>query len=76
MNKVCKRFGIEEPSQLEDGIHAMSYLILHMAKIKASEEEFSILYDQSGLNKKFKKAMFDAVYSYLNEIRELLAKEN
>ena len=54
----------------------MSYLILHMAKIKASEEEFSILYDQSGLNPQFKKHMFEAVYPYIMEIREMLAKEN
>ena len=47
-----------------------------MAKIKASEQEFVILYDQSGLNPKFKKLFFEAVYPYIGDIRELLAKEN
>lgn len=28
---------------------ALAYLILHIAKVKANEAEFEIIYDQSGL---------------------------
>ena len=40
IKKICKRFGIAEISDMEDGIEALEYLILHMAKVKASKDEF------------------------------------
>ena len=47
---MAKRFGIEDPADLEEAIEAVAYLILHMAKVKASEDEFKAIYDQTGLN--------------------------
>ena len=44
IKKICKRYGIDDPTALEEGIEAMAYLILHMAKVKASEEEFKLIY--------------------------------
>ena len=61
---MAKRFGFEDSSDLELGIEALQYLILHMAKVKASEDEFKLIYQSSGLNQdpQFLKAMFDVVY--------------
>ena len=36
LKKMCKRFGITDINELEEGIDALEYLILHMAKVKAS----------------------------------------
>ena len=44
VKKYAKALGIEDPSYLEDAIGSLGYLILHMAKVKASEEEFYLLY--------------------------------
>ena len=57
----------------------MAYLILHMAKVKASEEEFKLIYQSSGLNTqdpRYMKAMFDVVYPHIQELRDLLSKDN
>lgn len=75
---MAKRFGIEDVSDLEDTIEALAYLILHMAKVKASEEEFEVIYYQTGLNtnEKFYKAMFNVVHPHLGDIRNMLDKDN
>ena len=75
---MAKRFGMDDPSDLEEAIESLAYLILHMAKIKASEQEFKALYDQTGLNtdEKFYKAMFNCVHPHLSDIRNLLDKDN
>ena len=44
VKKYAKALGIDDPSYLEDAIGSLGYLILHMAKVKASEEEFYLLY--------------------------------
>ena len=46
---MAKRFGMEDPAELEEAIESLAYLILHMAKVNASEEEFQALYYQTGL---------------------------
>ena len=68
VKKMTKKFNIEDPQFLQDGIEAMAYLILHMTKIKASVEEFNLLYMQSGLNQReeFRKTMFDIIYPNLD----------
>ena len=42
-------------------------MILHIAKVKANEQEFLSLYEACGLNPdpQFKKAMFDVVFPYI-----------
>ena len=75
---MAKRFGIDDPTDLEESIESLAYLILHMAKTKASEEEFKALYNQTGLNtdERFYKAMFTVVHPHLGDIRNMLDKDN
>ena len=46
---LIERFGVE-PSEMEQSLDALAYLILHIAKVKAGEAELEIIYEQSGLN--------------------------
>eukprot|EP00356_Strombidium_inclinatum_P017034 CAMPEP_0170482480 /NCGR_PEP_ID=MMETSP0208-20121228/2479_1 /TAXON_ID=197538 /ORGANISM="Strombidium inclinatum, Strain S3" /LENGTH=54 /DNA_ID=CAMNT_0010755321 /DNA_START=104 /DNA_END=268 /DNA_ORIENTATION=+ len=45
VKKAAKKLGIEDPEDLEAGIQALAYLMLHFAKVKASEEEFVAIYE-------------------------------
>ena len=45
IKKLSKKYGLEDPSYLQDAVEALAYLMLHMTKIKASEEEFFVIYD-------------------------------
>ena len=78
IKKLTKNLGLEDPLYLQEAIDAMCYLMLHMAKVKANEEEFLLIYDQSGLNpdKAFKKVMFEIVHPYIGDMREMLNQEN
>ena len=49
IKKLSKQYGFEDPSFLQEALECLGYLILHMVKVKASEEEFVLLYMQSGL---------------------------
>mmetsp|Transcript_4426 Transcript_4426/g.4170 ORF Transcript_4426/g.4170 Transcript_4426/m.4170 type:complete len:98 (-) Transcript_4426:129-422(-) len=50
--------------------------MLHIAKVKPNEQEFEIIFEQSGLLPQFKPGFFEAVYPHIEEIRELLMLEN
>ena len=78
VKKMARELGLEDPSELQAGIEALTYVILHMAKVNATEEEFHLIYGASGLNQKpaFEQAMFDVVYAALTEVREVLDQEN
>ena len=78
LKKICKRYGIADVEELEAALNALAYLMLHMAKVKASEDEYKLIYEQSGLNPSphFAKAMFDVVFPNINDIRAILASEN
>ena len=78
IKKMSKKFGIEDPQYLQDAIDAVAYLILHIAKVNASEQEFLSIYDACGLNPdpQFKKAMYDVVFPNIASIREMLMAEN
>ena len=52
IKKWTRELGLDDTSYIEAGIDAMQYLILHIAKVNASEEEFSIIYEDSGLTKR------------------------
>eukprot|EP00347_Sterkiella_histriomuscorum_P000266 403376539 len=75
IKKISKRFGLD-PLDLQQGMDALAYLILHIAKVKANQEEFEIIFEQSGLKPQFKKPFFDAVFPHINELREILNGEN
>ena len=44
IKKLAKKFGLEDPSYLQEAVEALAYLILHICKINASEEEFFLIY--------------------------------
>ena len=66
-----------EPEDLEIAMEGLSYLILHFAKNNAVEQEaFDLIYDECGLDAKFKTALFAIVTGCTPELREMLIKEN
>ena len=75
MKKIAKRFGLD-PMDVQASLDALSYLILHIAKVKASAEEFEIIYDQSTLKGGFRQAFTEAVFPHIEELRAILASEN
>ena len=50
-----ERFG-QDPQDIQAALDALSYLILHLAKVKASADEFEIIYEQSLLKTSLKEA--------------------
>ena len=42
--------------------------MLHIAKVKANESEFDIIYDQAGLKPIFKKVFFDVRFNEKNQV--------
>jgi hypothetical protein len=70
-----ERFG-QDPQDIQAALDALSYLILHLAKVKASADEFDIIYEQSLLKLSLKEAFQQAVFPHLDELREILAAEN
>ena len=78
VKKMARNLGLDDPSDLQASIEALGYLMLHMAKVKANPEEFSLIYQNSGLNrqKAFEKVFHDVVFFQLDEIRQILNQEN
>jgi hypothetical protein len=62
--------------EVQASLDALQYVILHLAKVKASQDEFEIIYEQAQLKPALKKAFFDNVFPHLEELREILASEN
>jgi hypothetical protein len=61
-NIIIEKYGVE-PDELEQAFDSLAYLILHIAKVKANESEFEIIFDQSTLNPAFKKPFFDVYFT-------------
>ena len=72
---LLERFG-QDPQDIQASLDALSYLILHLAKVKANAEEFEIIYEQSLLKPSMRQAFYEAVFPHLDELREILAAEN
>ena len=70
-----ERFGIDI-LDIQGALDALSYLILHIAKVKANQEEFETIYEQSLLKPSLKQAFFEAVFPHLDELRAILMSEN
>ena len=75
LNTHLERFGLD-PQDIQASLDALSYLILHLAKVKANADEFEIIYEQSLLKASLKQAFYEAVFPHLEELREILAAEN
>ena len=76
VKKMAKKFGISDPQYLQDAIDALAYMILHIAKLNASQEDFETLFEQVKLKKEFRKPMYDVVAPHIEAIREMLATDN
>ena len=50
VKKMARDAGLSSPEELQEGIEALTYVILHMAKVNATEEEYHLIYQSSGLN--------------------------
>ena len=72
---IIERFGIDL-LDIQAALDALSYLILHIAKVKASQEEFEAIYEQSLLKQTLKQAFFEAVFPHIEELRDILMSEN
>ena len=58
-------------------MEALAYVILHIAKSNAIDEEsFAAIYESCGLDPKFKDGFFTVVAGCTSELREMLMKEN
>ncbi len=44
VNVGLERYGVD-PAELQQALDSLAYLILHIAKVKANEQEFDIIYD-------------------------------
>ena len=45
VHKMAKKYGIDDSQNLFDLIDALSYLILHLAKLNATEEDFANMFE-------------------------------
>ena len=50
VKKMARDAGLSSQEELQVGIEALTYVILHMAKVNATEEEYHLIYQSSGLN--------------------------
>ena len=76
VRKIAKRFGVE-PEEIELSLEALQYLILHIAKTNSiTIEDFSLIYDQSGLRAELKQALFNIIKGHVAELRQILDNEN
>ena len=55
---MIERFGLEV-TDTQQALDALAYLILHIAKVKASQEEFEIIYEQSTLKSAFRQCFYE-----------------
>ena len=76
VKKLSKKFGIDDPTYLKDAIDAIAYLILHIAKLNATPEDYDVIFEQCKIDKAFKQPLFDIVSPQIEAIREMLASEN
>ena len=70
-----KRYELEE-EDLQIACEALTYLILHLAKMDVQDEiTFEAIFESSGLKVDFAQSLLKIAKSAIPEIRELLAKE-
>ena len=76
VRKIAKRFGVE-PEEIELSLEALQYLILHIAKTNSvSIEDFSSVYESSGLRTELGGALYTIVKGHVAELRKILDNEN
>ena len=66
-----------EPEDVEAAMEALSYLILHVAKTNAVDNEsFDAVFETSALDMKFRDPLFKVCSSCAGELRQMLQREN
>ena len=76
VKKLAKRFELQ-PEEIELSLEALQYLILHISKTNAvSIEDFSSVYEQTGLKKELGIGLYTVIKGHVAEIRAILDKEN
>ena len=76
VRKIAKRFGVE-PEEIELSLEALQYLILHIAKTNSvSIEDFSSVYESTGLRMDLGTALYNIVKGHIVELRKILDNEN
>ena len=76
VRKIAKRFGVE-PEEIELSLEALQYLILHIAKTNSvSIEDFSSVYESTGLRMELGGALYNIVKGHISELRTILDNEN
>ena len=76
VRKIAKRFGVE-PEEIELSLEALQYLILHIAKTNSvSIEDFSSVYESTGLRTELGGALYGIVKGHIAELRKILDNEN
>ena len=76
VRKIAKRFGVE-PEEIELSLEALQYLILHIAKTNSvSIEDFSSVYESTGLRMDLGGALYNIVKGHIVELRKILDNEN
>ena len=76
VRKIAKRFGVE-PEEIELSLEALQYLILHIAKTNSvSIEDFSSVYESTGLRMDLGGALYNIVKGHISELRTILDNEN
>ena len=76
VRKIAKRFGVE-PEEIELSLEALQYLILHIAKTNSvSIEDFSSVYESTGLRMELGGALYNIVKGHIAELRMILDNEN
>ena len=66
-----------EAEDFEVAMEALSYCVLHIAKVNvATMEQFIVIFETMTLKEEFKEPFFGAIRGSIGEMREILMREN
>ena len=72
----CQQYGLEV-DDFEVAMEALSYCVLHIAKVNAvSPEAFAGIFETTLIKAEFQEAFFGAVKGSIAEMREIMLQEN
>eukprot|EP00351_Strombidinopsis_sp_SopsisLIS2011_P005802 CAMPEP_0116879640 /NCGR_PEP_ID=MMETSP0463-20121206/11457_1 /TAXON_ID=181622 /ORGANISM="Strombidinopsis sp, Strain SopsisLIS2011" /LENGTH=141 /DNA_ID=CAMNT_0004529197 /DNA_START=25 /DNA_END=450 /DNA_ORIENTATION=- len=66
----------DDQDEMFQAIECLAYIIIHIAKINATEEEFEAIFLQTMLKPAFKKGVYKSAYARMDEIREFMQHDN
>merc|ERR1712160_108210 len=75
--KIMTGIGVpEDETTVNFSIEALQYLILHLAKTNADNQNFEMIFASSGIKEEFTENFKAAVMPKLSDLRDLLNVEN